>query len=661
MQAPSTDALAVNTLRALIMDAVEAANSGHPGAALALAPLGWSLFRYGLRFDPSEPTWFNRDRFVLSCGHASMLQYGLLHLSGYDLSIEDLKAFRQLGSKTPGHPEYRDTPGVEVTTGPLGQGIATAVGMALGQRQLAARFSSSLVSNNIVVLASDGDLMEGVAYEAAALAGHLKLKQLLVFWDDNRITIDGGTDKSTSEDVLARFKAQGWGTESIEDAEDLAGLRTRIEALGARQAPTLVRVRTTIAYPAPNKQNTSASHGAPLGSDEVQATKQAMGWTHPAFHVPEEVAALRTEFQQRGAALRQAWEAELQRYEGESAEGAAALKSIARGELPRVDWAAVDAKLTLPEKPTASRKVSGEVLQAVAATLPGLVGGSADLAGSNNTYLKGLPDFGPEADAAAPRNLHFGIREHAMAAACNGMALFGGLRPYAATFLIFSDYMRPSIRLAALMKLPVTYVFTHDSIGLGEDGPTHQPVEQLASLRAIPGLTVIRPADARETAGAWKSALEAEGPVAIVLSRQNLAALEGSRTEAVDQGAYVVQDAADAQLALLGTGSEVAVCLEAAAQLAAQGLHARVISVPSWERFEAQPEAYKAEVLPKTLRKRIAVEAASPFGWSAFVGPEGRVIGMQGFGASGPAPALFAHFRIHAAAVVEAATELLEG
>ncbi len=674
-----SDSLAIATLRGLIMDGVEAAKSGHPGAALALAPLGWTLFRHVLRFDPSAPEWPGRDRFVLSCGHASMLQYGLLHLSGYGLDLDAIRRFRQLGSPAAGHPERGHVPGVETTTGPLGQGVANAVGMALAQRHLAARFNReghTLIDGNIVVIASDGDLMEGIAYESAALAGHLRLASLLVFWDDNRITIDGTTDMSTSEDVLARFRAQGWATLEVENGDDVSALRAAVDTASRRDRPTLVRVRTLIGFPAPNKQNSSAAHGAPLGSEEVAATKALMGWTHPPFHVPAEVAAEREALRSQGRALRNEWAERLSAYRaafpeladelcstfGIDADGQASASKAANGSAashPLAQLAEATTGLLNDAGKLASRQSSGKVLEFLAERLPSLVGGSADLAASNNSYLKGQGDFVPvegsgggAAPGAVPRNVFWGIREHAMGAACNGMALYGGVRPFAATFLIFSDYMRPAIRLAALMGLPVTYIFTHDSIGVGEDGPTHQPVEQLASLRAIPGLTVLRPADARETAGAWAVALTSPGPVALVLTRQAIGPVQGSEGASVARGAYAVfESSKPLQALLLATGSEVDIAVEAGATLDAEGVGVRVVSMPSWERFEAQSASYRASVLPPEVTVRVAVEAGTPFGWARYVGDEAAVVGMRGFGASGPASELYTHFGITSEAV----------
>ncbi len=696
------DALAIATLRGLIMDGVEAAKSGHPGAALALAPLGWTLFRHFLRFDPSTPEWPGRDRFVLSCGHASMLQYGLLHLSGYGLELDAIRRFRQLGSPAAGHPEWGHVPGVETTTGPLGQGVANAVGMALAQRHLAARFNReghTVIDGNIVVIASDGDLMEGITYESSALAGHLRLASLLVFWDDNRITIDGTTDKSTSEDVLARFRAQGWATLDVENGDDLSALRAVIDTASRRDRPTLVRVRTLIGFPAPNKQNSPSAHGAPLGSDEVAATKALMGWKHPPFYVPAEVAEEREQLRSQGRALRAAWAERLRAYRtafpelaaelctafgidstGQSSPSKASRSSIhdaveqasvdSTAPHPLADLAATTAALLDGEGKLATRQSSGKVLAFLAERLPSLVGGSADLAASNNSYLKGQGDFvpteGPQGSnqgavpGTVPRNIFWGIREHAMGAACNGMALYGGVRPFAATFLIFSDYMRPAIRLAALMGLPVTYIFTHDSIGVGEDGPTHQPVEQLASLRAIHGLTVLRPADARETAGAWSVALTSPGPVALVLTRQAIGPVNGSAGASVARGAYAVFESnKPLQALLLATGSEVDIAVEAAATLDAEGIGVRVVSMPSWERFEAQPAQYRLSVLPPAVTVRVAIEAATPFGWARYVGEESAVVGMRSFGASGPGSELFAHFGITADAICARVRERL--
>ena len=659
------DRLAIDTIRTLSMDAVQEANSGHPGTPMALAPLGWVIFTRLRKHDPAHPEWFDRDRFVLSCGHASMLQYSLLHLSGYDLSLDEIRSFRQWDSKTPGHPEVKHTPGVETTTGPLGQGFANAVGMAMAERHLGARFNRpghTVVDHHTWVLASDGDIMEGVCQEAASLAGHLRLGKLIVFWDDNRITIDGGTDLSFSEDACKRFEAYGWHVQNVEDGNDLDALERAAENAKKDDRPSFVRVRTIIGYPAPTKQGKAEAHGAPLGQDEIEATKKAMGWTHPKFFVPEELAAAKRDVLARGEEAFAAWQKSLGAYRDDQPELSAALERAMTGKLPD-GWDAELPVFDADPKGMATRKASGSVLTALAKKVEKLVGGSADLAGSNNTYLKGYPDFQTRSPERAPRNVHWGIREHAMASACNGMALHGGVIPYAATFLIFSDYMRPAIRLAALMDVPVRYVFTHDSIGLGEDGPTHQPVEQLAALRAIPNMTVIRPADANETREAWKVALGRKGPVALALTRQNVPTLDRKElapAEMLRRGAYVLAGEGEPDVILIATGSEVHVALEARAKLEAEGVRARVVSMPSWELFEEQDRAYRESVLPKAAKVRVVVEAGTRFGWERWVGPDGCFITIDRFGASAPAEVLFEKFGFTADAIASEARAALD-
>ncbi|MEM9727491.1 MAG: transketolase [Myxococcota bacterium] len=658
------DELAVKTIRGLSMDAVQAANSGHPGTPMALAPLGWALFSAIRRHDPSDPGWADRDRFVLSCGHASMLQYSLLHLSGYSLSLDDIRNFRQWGSLTPGHPESHLTPGVETTTGPLGQGIGNGVGMAMAERQLAARFNKSdhtVVDHRTWVIASDGDLMEGVASEAASLAGHLRLGKLTVFWDDNRITIDGSTDLSFTEDVVGRFAAYGWHTLSVDDGNDLAAICEAAEAAVADDRPTFVRVRTVIGNPSPNKGGTSAAHGAPLGEDEIIATKQIMEWPTDPFFVPDELAAVAESVRQRGAEQHAAWKAGFEAYRSAFPEDAARFESAMAGSLP-AGW---DSELPVFEadaKGLATRKASGAVINALAKSLDGLVGGSADLAGSNNTNLKGFDDFGPEGDGV-PRNVHWGVREHAMGSAMNGMALHGGLIPFGATFLIFSDYMRPPIRLASLMELRTRYVFTHDSIGLGEDGPTHQPVEQLAALRAIPGVAVFRPGDANEVRECWKAAIEWHGPAALALTRQGVPTLDRdafASAEKAHRGAYTLREAGGGgpDVILVGTGSEVSLALEAAEMLEKDGVSVRVVSMPCWELFARQDESYRAEVLPRGPRK-VVVEAGIRQGWDRWVGNDAGFVTVEKFGASAPYEKLYEEYGITPAHIVAEAKRLL--
>ncbi|TVR29760.1 MAG: transketolase [Nitriliruptor sp.] len=657
--------LSINTVRTLAMDAVQAANSGHPGMPMGCAPLAYVLFREVMEHDPTDPSWADRDRFVLSAGHGSMLLYASLHLAGYAApTLDDLRNFRQLHAPTAGHPENFLLDAVETTTGPLGQGFANGVGMALAIERLAEEFNQpghDIVDHRVYGIVSDGDLMEGVASEAASLAGTLQLGRVTYLYDDNDITIDGSTDLAFTEDVLARFDAYGWHTQRVEDGTDLDAIRAAISAADTDPRPSLIAVRTVIGYGSPNKAGTSAAHGAPLGDDEIAATKDALGWeaTEP-FHVPAEVRS-HLDVRARGQQQREAWESRFDAYRTEHPDLAAEFeRRVIRGELPS-DW--VDALPDLDAR-DATRKHSGATIQALAGVLPELIGGSADLAASNNTDVKDGGDF--SATDRSGRNLRFGVREHAMASMANGMALHGGVIPYVASFLIFTDYCRPAIRLSALMGQRVIYVMTHDSIGLGEDGPTHQPIEHLAALRAIPGLQVLRPADGTETVGAWKRALEADGPSVIALTRQGLPPLGDRPTDAIDRGAYVLRDvgpdgaAGDTpDVVLLGTGSEVQHCVEAAELLAADGLTVRVVSMPSWERFAAQDRSYRDEVLPPALRARVAVEAAVPFGWERWVGDAGAVIGMERFGASAPAEELFEAFGFTATNVAEVARGVL--
>ncbi len=658
------DELAIKTIRGLSMDAVQAANSGHPGTPMALAPLGWALFSKLRRHDPANPDWADRDRFVLSCGHASMLQYSLLHLSGYALSLDDIRKFRQWGSNTPGHPENHVTPGVETTTGPLGQGIGNGVGMAMAERHLAARFNKpgyDLFDHRTWVIASDGDIMEGVASEAASIAGHLQLGKLIVFWDDNEITIDGRTDLSFSEDVLARFAAYGWHTESVEDGEDMGALVAAAESAARDPRPSLVRVRTIIGRPSPNKQDTSGAHGAPLGEDEIIATKQIMEWPTEAFFVPDELASAAEAVRARGAEAHQSWSECLAEYRRAFPEAAEELDAALTGELP-AGWDVDLPTFETDAKGVATRKASGAVLNALASRLGGLVGGSADLAGSNNSHMKGLANFLPGADGV-PRNMDWGIREHGMGAAMNGMALHGGVIPFGATFLVFSDYMRPSLRLAALMKLHTRYIFTHDSIGLGEDGPTHQPVEHLAALRAIPDLALFRPADANEVRECWKAALRWDGPAALALTRQNVPVLDRNAlasAEKVARGAYTLLEAGGGgpDVILVATGSEVSLALRAAAVLEKEGTAVRVVSMPCWELFETQDEVYRSEVLPPGVPK-VVIEAGIRQGWDRWVGNDAAFITIDRFGASAPYEVLYEKLGITAERAVAEAQRLL--
>lgn len=647
-----------NAIRVLAMDAVEAAKSGHPGMPMGMADVATVLFREVLRHDPADPAWPDRDRFVLSAGHGSMLLYALLYLCGYPgLGLDDLRRFRQLGSPTAGHPEYGHAPGIETTTGPLGQGIGNAVGMALAERMLAARYGSELVDHRTWCLAGDGCLMEGISQEAISLAGHLRLSKLTVLWDDNSISIDGPTSLATSEDQMARFAAAGWATLAL-DGHDPAAIRAGLAAAIASDRPMLLACRTTIGYGAPRKAGTAASHGAPLGAEEIAGARAALGWPHAPFVVPDDILAA-----WRGAgactaghAARLAWRDRLA-----ASPARAEFERTAAGMLlAGLDEAMNAYKLGLAtEAPSiATRIASQRAIDALAPLLPELVGGSADLTGSNNT--KGAGMAAVTRDNFAGRYIHYGVREHGMAAAMNGIALHGGLIPFGGTFLVFTDYCRPSIRLSALMGLRVIYVMTHDSIGLGEDGPTHQPVEHLAALRAIPGLLVLRPADAVETAECWQIALAAKGPSVLALTRQNLPALRRLHSEdnLSARGGYVALGGPGAAVSLVATGSEVSLAVAARELLAQQGIAANVVSMPSVELFRGQPAGYRDAVLPPG-GARVAVEAAVAQGWEAILGERGRFIGMAGFGASGPYQALYRHFGITAEAVAEAAREII--
>ncbi len=672
----AADTCAVQAIRALSMDAVQAANSGHPGTPMALAELGWVLFAHLRRHDPQHPQWINRDRFVLSCGHASMLQYALLHLSGYDLSLDDIRQFRQWQSRTPGHPEYGHTPGVEITTGPLGQGIASAVGMAIAERQLALRFNTSdhmLIDHHTYVIASDGDLMEGVSAEASSLAGHLKLRKLIAFWDDNRITIDGNTDLSFAENVMARYRAYGWSTLEVDDARDMEALYAAAQQAQSHEKPTLIRVRSIIGYPAPTKQNSSSAHGAPLGADEIKATRDAMQWPHAPFVLPSELAEVTSRCRKRGEEQWREWNERQKAYQANHPKGFEAFRRAfdLENTLAQLDWPTCLPQFKADQKGLATRAASGQVLQALAAQIPEMVGGSADLAGSNQSYLTGFADFHTSNDSSAsestsdaPRNIHWGVREHAMGAALNGMALHGGMVPFGATFLVFSDYMRPAMRLAALMNLPVRYIFTHDSIGLGEDGPTHQPIEHLASLRCIPNMMVMRPSDANEVSVCWRLALQESGPVAMILTRQSLPTLDRSRFTPAEQachGAYSLIESKDRplQVVIMATGSEVSLALQAFDTLDGMGIGTRVLSMPSWELFAQQDQEYRDTLLPPTCSARIAVEAGCSMGWERWLGERGRHIGLDHFGASAPYEQLYQHFGITVDAIVSAAQELI--
>jgi len=663
------DARAINAIRFLSVDAVQKAKSGHPGTPMGLAPLSYLLWTRYLRYNPRNPDWPGRDRFVLSCGHASMLLYSLLHLAGFDLSLEDLRQFRQWGSRTPGHPEAGHTPGVEVTTGPLGQGISNAVGMAMASRLLAQRFNRpghEIVSHRVVALCSDGDLMEGVASEAASLAGFHRLGNLVAFYDDNRITIEGSTDLAFREDVAGRFRAYGWNVLSVADGNtDLEGLSRAIEAAFAeRERPTLVIVRTEIAFGSPNKHGTADAHGSPLGEAEIALTKEALGWPkEPAFFIPDDVLAHFRESIPRGERLEREWRVRMAEYLRAFPDLAMEWERVHWGDLPE-GWA--DSLPSFPPEggAIATRSASRQVINAIAARVPELAGGSADLAPSTETLIKEGGEFLPGAPPGG-RNFHFGVREHGMGAILNGMARHGGVIPYGATFLVFSDYMRGSIRLAALMGIRVIYVFTHDSIGVGEDGPTHQPVEHVASLRAMPNLYVLRPADANETAAAWRMALErTTGPSALILSRQKLPVLPPEaihRDGNVSRGAYIYEEGAGGspKVILAASGSEVHVALGAKKLLEADGIPARVVSFLCRERFEEQPEEYRDMVFPPAVRARVSVEAGSTFGWARYVGEKGVSVGIDRFGASAPGDRVFREFGITAEAVAMRAKALL--
>ncbi len=662
----SRDALAIGTLRFLAVDMVERAQSGHPGAPLGQAPLAHVLWSRYLRHDPADPAWPNRDRFVLSCGHASALLYALLHLSGYALALDEIKRFRRLGSLTPGHPEYGHTPGVETTTGPLGQGFGNAVGMAMAERMLAARFNRpgySIFDHRVWVLASDGDLMEGISSEASSLAGHHRLGQLKVLYDSNRISIDGSTVLAFTEDVGRRYEAYGWRVLAVDDGNDLEAIDRALAAAASEvDRPTLVVVRTEIGYGSPKKQGSAEAHGAPLGADEARATKRALGWPEESeFVIPEVARAFYREIAERNAATHDSWRRALSRYEVDYPELGRELARRRVGALPE-GWDSALPRFAADEKPIATRAASGRVLNALAGVLPEFLGGSADLAESNSTTIKGEAAFGPQTPSG--RNLHFGVREHAMGAILNGIVLSGLLRPFGGTFLIFSDYMRPAIRLAAIMRIPAIYVFTHDSILLGEDGPTHQPESQLLSLRSLPGLVTLRPADAWETIAAWKLAIERrEGPTALALTRQKLPVLAETAALAaagVARGAYTLWESGpQPSLLVLATGSEVAVALAAAKLVAGEGAAVRVVSMPSWELFERQSPDYHDSVLPAAVGCRMAVEAGSPLGWERWVGASGRVVALRGYGASAPVEEMAPHFGFTIEQLVEVARSVL--
>lgn len=672
------DTLCINTIRTLVMDAVQNANSGHPGAAMSMAPIAYTLWQNTLNYDPTAPLWPNRDRFVLSIGHASMLLYALIHVAGIRqvtdgkvtaepaLSVEDLKQFRQFGSKTPGHPEFGHTTGVETTTGPLGAGCGNSVGMAIAEKWLAARYNKpgfTLFDHHVYTLCGDGDMMEGVSSEAASLAAHLELGNLTWIYDSNRISIEGSTEVAFTENVAERFAAYGWQVLELKDANDTSAfLELLAQSKAQSSKPTLIIAHSVIAWGAPHKAGKASAHGEPLGAEEVRETKKVLNWPEDSsFAVPDAVLPhMQAGLGARGAAARTAWEKLFADYRTAHPKDAAELDAIFSGTLPE-GWDAEIPVYPADAKGIASRASSGEVLNAVAARLPWLLGGSADLAPSTKTLLKGQDSFQPTqwGGSYAGRNFHFGVREHAMGAIVNGMALYG-LRPYGAGFLIFSDYMKAPIRLSALMGLPVTYIFTHDSIGVGEDGPTHQPIEQLVQLRATPGLVVLRPADANEVAEAWRYLIaNRTSPAALALSRQNLPTLDRTRyapASGLAKGAYVLASSEQTpKVILIATGSELSLAVEAYEALSAEGVPARVVSMPSWELFEAQPQSYRESVLPSAVTGRVVVEAGSPIGWDRYAGPTGTIIAMNGFGASGPASQLLKHFGFTVEAVLEAA------
>ena len=649
-----------NTIRALTMDAVQKANIGHPGMPMGMADVATVLWTKFLRFNPANPQWPDRDRFILSAGHGSMLIYSLLYLTGYDLPLEEIKQFRQWGSKTAGHPEYHLTPGVETTTGPLGQGISNAVGFAMAERWLAAQFNrpdQKIVDHYTYVIASDGDLMEGVSHESCALAGHLGLGKLIVLYDDNHITIDGPTELSYSDDVALRFQAYGWHSQKI-DGHDPAAIEAALKAARAEgDRPSIIACRTHIGFGSPNKQDTASAHGEPLGDDEIRLTKENLGWpVEPLFYVPEDALATMRGVGTAGVDIEAEWSMRFAAYEASYPEEAAIFRQTLAGDLPD-DWDQGLANLFEPGKSMATRAASGAVLDYLSPRIPALLGGSADLTGSNKTRPKGARHL--TRDDFSGRYIYFGIREHGMSSILNGLSLHGGIRPYGGTFMVFSDYLRPTMRLASMMEQPIIYIFTHDSIGLGEDGPTHQPVEHLMSMRLIPGLVVFRPAEASETVAGWRFALaNKRGPTAFALTRQGLPILDLSHFTAGEgpaRGGYVLRDSQDPQVILIGTGSEVHIALAAQQQLAEQDVAARVVSMPSWEIFDAQPAEYKESVLPAAIVARVAVEAGVTAGWEHYVGPTGAVIGLDHFGASAPYQELYRQFGLTPEAVVAAA------
>lgn len=673
----------VNTIRFLAADAIEKAKSGHPGMPLGAAAAAFTLWTKHLKHNPKNPQWPDRDRFVLSSGHASMLLYSLLHLTGYKLTLDDIKNFRQWGSLTPGHPEYKHTPGVEVTTGPLGQGLANAVGMAIAEAQLAARFNSEsakLVDHFTYVMAGDGDMMEGVVSEACALAGHLRLGKLIVLYDENKVTLAGSAGLSFTENIELRFKSCGWQVQTVKDGNDVAAIDRAIKkAKKDTGRPSIICVQSTIGYGAPCKQGTCDAHGSPLGADEIKGAKEALGWpAEPLFFVPFEAHKLFGRALSRGKKSERKWQEDLNAAKLAKPEIAAEFLRVLSGELP-ADWETAFTEFPAGSKDIATRKASETVMQAIASKIPEFAGGSADLNPSTFTWLKGMGDFQCPAKTAdgqhgmvggdwnyTGRNIHFGVREHAMGAIAVGMALHGGIIPYTATFLPFADYMRPPMRLAALMGLRTIFVFTHDSIGVGEDGPTHQPIEQIMNLRQVPNMTVIRPADANETMEAWRIALaNTKGPTTLIFSRQNLPVLDRSICSAAAgarRGGYILwESSVNPDLILIATGSEVSIALAAARKLAADGINVRIVSLPSWEIFDHQPQDYRQSVLPSAITARISIEAGIKLGWEHYVGLQGKFIGMDSFGASAPGPVLYEKFGFTESKIIEAAKAILTG
>jgi len=672
--------LCINTIRVLSADAVQNANSGHPGMPMGAAAMAFTLWNRFLKHNPKDPHWFDRDRFILSAGHGSMLLYSLLHLTGYDLPLDELKRFRKLNSKTPGHPERGHTVGVEVATGPLGQGFSNGVGMAMAEAWLAAKFNRpghDIIDHYIYAICGDGDLMEGITQEAASLAGHLKLGKLIYLYDNNHISLAGATPLIFTEDVQKRFDAYGWHTRVVPDGNDTEDVARAIqEAQAETKRPSLILSRTHIGYGAPKKQDTFGAHGSPLGEEELAAAKKALGWpTTDKFYIPEDALKQFRKAIDRGKSAQQDWEKRFQAYKAAFPKEAAGLEGSIAGRLPE-DWAADLPKWQPTDKPIATRVAGGQAINALAKRIPNLVGGSADLNPSTETALKGMGDFQPPEEGGpgtqgavggewgyTGRNMAFGVREHAMGAAVNGMAAHGGVLPFSATFLVFSDYMKPSIRLGALSQLRTIYVFTHDSIGVGEDGPTHEPIEQLAGLRAIPGLTVIRPADPNETSEAWAFAASHNGPTLLAMTRQNVPHLDRSAAvePGVVRGGYILRDAEGGkpEVILIGTGSEVGLCSQAQEKLKGYGIRVRVVSLPSWELFAKQDAAYRESVIPQSVKKRVTVEAGATFGWHKFAGDEGIIIGIDHYGASAPGAEVLAHFGFTTEHVTSAALRLM--